>query len=268
LKLILTIIISGFCSILFAQKNLSFFKNNTGFKRVFKDTLVTKIAPSAGAAYEDTLYAGDSIEIALQAPYVENRNGFVSPWLKIIYQHGKYKKMGFVSQMDLAIGVTKYKNFEFLWGVIKNNKVDSIANNEVLIKNNYECAFKAIEKSKLLSTSIFTIDNDKKIDSLIFKVIDKVKLNKTFCGIELHCYNTKDTAREFYTFTNIFCQSKKLCSLPITHNYSYNTNLPFPTSFLAFNKNKFLLKTNYGRMMPETIVEEYKWENCSIKLRN
>ena len=88
---------------LFSQVSYPFFNNMRGERKLFADTVITRVAPSIGAAFDDTLLQGTSITILMQVPYSEVRNNVASPWLKVMYKKGKYNKVGFISAIDVAI---------------------------------------------------------------------------------------------------------------------------------------------------------------------
>ena len=240
-----------------------------GERKLFADTVISRVAPSTGAAFDDTLLQGTSIIILMQVPYSEVRNNVASPWLKVMYKKGKYNKVGFISAIDVAINEKiKSKNIEFIWGVVANSRKDSLINGEIKSFNIYQCKLIALQENKKVTENYFKIDDFFNVDSIAIQVIEKIKLKNAVCAIEIKDYNLKDTTKEFFKRTFVFCKSKNIVELPLTHNYSNLKNIDFPTSNLSYftKKNSFTLNTDYRKLMPENIIEVYKWQNCSYTL--
>lgn len=261
----------GFCLFsfcLFSQTSFTFFKELKGTKRILNDTVITRVAPSTGAALEDTLYAGNLVEVLMEVPYTEVRNNINAPWLKVIYQKGKFKKIGFVSAIDIAVNQKlQHKNFEFLWGVVANNKKDSFVNNELNTRNDYVCKLVVLKDGNKLTDTKFNLTHEQGIDSVVVRLLASSKLAKSLYTVVLNNYSLKDSAREYYTHHFVLCQNNTFSELPITHNYLSKPKLGFPVSLITFkSKNKFLLRTEFLQIMPENIVDTYKWNNCNYEL--
>jgi hypothetical protein len=262
-KLLITFCFLFFTFCLSAQNKYPFFSNTKGDRKTIADTVIIRIAPSTTAAFDDTLYFGTPVEVLMTVPYTETRDNMISPWLKVIYKKGRFKKIGFVSAIDVSLNESiMYKNYEFIWGVVANNKKDSVVNDELIIKNNYECKLWAIQSGKKVAETNFEIDNKYNVDSNTIKIIEKIKLSKTLCAIEIQNISLKDTTKELYCRTFVFCKSLAIAQLPITHNYTKLPQTTFPTSSMNINKhkNKFYVVTNYQKLMPENIVETYSWK--------
>jgi hypothetical protein len=262
-----------FCCCLFtiylsAQTSYPFFNNMKGERKIVTDTVITRVAPSTGAAFDDTLYFGNTVEILMSVPYTEVRNNMVSPWLKVVYQKGKFKKIGFVSAIDVALNSKIVcKNYEFIWGVVANNKKDSFINNELVTKNNYECKLVVSKEVKKIAETKFNLSQEQGIDSFVVRVLTHSKLAKTLFTIEYNNYSLKDTTKEYYTHHFVLCQNNQFAELPVTHNYIVKPKIGFPISLITFkNKNTFLLRTEFLQIMPEHIVDIFKWQNCSYIL--
>ena len=254
---------------LFSQVNYPFFKNMKGERKLLADTVITRVAPSTGAAFDDTLLQGTLITILMQVPYSEVRNNVASPWLKVMYKKGKYNKVSFISAIDVAINEKiKNKNIEFIWGVVANSRKDSLVNGEIKSFNIYQCKLVALQENKKVAENYFKIDDFFNVDSIAIQVIEKIKLKNAMCAIEIKNYNLKDTTKEFFKRTFVFCKSKNIVELPLTHSYHNLNDTRFPTSTLNYSskKNEFILLTDYRKLMPENIIEVYKWQNCSYTL--
>lgn len=265
--------IAAFCFSFFtfylsAQTSHTFFKELKGVKKILNDTVVTRVAPSTGAAFEDTLYAGNAIEVLMEVPYTEVRNNINAPWLKVVYQKGKFKKIGFVNAVDIAVNEKlQHKNFEFLWGVIANNKKDSFVHNELTTKNDYVCKLIVLKDGNKIADTRFNLTHEQGTDSFVVRLLTNSKLAKSLYTVVLNNYSLKDSAKEYYTHHFVLCQSNNFSELPVTHNYSAKPKLGFPVSLITFkSKNKFLLRTEFLQIMPENIVDTYTWSGCSYEL--
>lgn len=269
LKSFLTFCLCFFTYCLFSQVNYPFFKDMKGERKIFAEKIITRVAPSTGAAFDDTLLQGTLITILMQVPYNEVRNNVASPWLKVMYKKGKYNKIGFISAIDVALNEKiKNKNIEFIWGVVANSRKDSLINGAIKSFNIYQCKLIALQENKKVAENYFKIDDFFNVDSLAIQAIEKIKLKNAMCAIEIKNYNLKDTIKEFFKRTFVFCKSKSIVELPLTHSNDNLKDTRFPTSFLNYycKKNEFCLITDYHKIMPENIVETYKWQNCFYTL--
>lgn len=268
-KIIITL---GFCFLCFcvsAQTKYSIFKDIKGVKKVVADTVITRVAPSTGAAFDDTLYIGNTVEVLMEVPYTEVRNNIVSPWLKVMYKKGKYNKIGFISAIDLALNTKlSYKNFDFFWGVTGNNKKDSFINNELATSNNYQCKLAVMKDGNLVTDYRFMLTHEQGVDSFSLALLKTSRLAKTQFTIEFTNYSLKDsTKKEYYTHSFVVCQNNNIVELPLTHNYLVKPKVGFPVSLITYkSKNKFLLRTEFLQIFSETIVDTYKWNDCSYEL--
>lgn len=84
--------------------NKSFFytaiKGNT---IVAVNKVITHIAPSVGAAIDDSLTFGTPVQVLMLVPYSESTNGIEVPWAKCIYKKGEFNKVTFILASNLAL---------------------------------------------------------------------------------------------------------------------------------------------------------------------
>ncbi len=262
-----------FCFCLFtfylsAQESYPFFNNMKGERKIIADTVITRVAPSTGAALDDTLYFGNTVEILMAVPYTEVRNNMVSPWLKVVYQKGKFKKVGFVSAIDVALNnKLVYKNYEFVWGVIANNKKDIFINNELVNKNNYQCKLVAMQNGKRVAVSEFGIDGSFIIDSVYAELFSSIKLKNTLCFIKIFTTNRINNLSNELVNNIIFCKEKKLILLPVTliNNNCSEGEKSLITMYFK-NKSEFVVQFFYKNFFPHMFNDFYSWNNCSYEL--
>ena len=203
-----------------AQKtSFPFFNNIKGDRKVFADTAILRVAPSTGAAINDTLFLGDNINILMQVPYSEVRNNIVSPWLKITYKKGAFSKVAFISSIDVALNEKlAVKDVEVVFGLVRNEKIDSIANNEIYTINNYNCKAIVFKKNKNVADLFFNLPPKFSVDSLSVAVLQKTKLKKTIAAMSF-ILNSKNDEEGMYKLNFVLCNANKIVQLPTTHNY-------------------------------------------------
>lgn len=261
------IITFGFCLFtfcLFAQTNYPFFNNMKGERKIIADTVITRVAPSTGAAFEDTLYFGNAVEILMTVPYTEVRNNMVSPWLKVVYQKGKFKKIAFVSAIDVALNdKLTYKNYEFVWGVIANNKKDSFVNNELTTKNNYACKLVAMRDAKRVAVSEFEV-GDK--DSSTIQIVESKKLSNSICLLVIDAVDKLYPKTIFYTNHFVLC-SDKLIKLPHFEGIDGIDKLSTYSSVIFPKKNIIQFWIHAIGPKNSKLVQTYKWANCNYTFK-
>ncbi len=254
---------------LFAQSqktNFPFFNNLKGERKVFADTAILRVAPSTGAAITDTIFAGNDINILMQVPYSEVRNNVSSPWLKVTYKKNSFTKVAFISAIDISINQKlTAKDIDIVFGVIKNDRKDSIVNNEIIVTNNYKCKLISFKKGKNIDAVVFDIPKNFSVDSIATSFIEKTKLNKTVAAIRLLLSSKNDNEGD-YKFNFVLCNSIKIVQLPTQHNYLVKLSKNWVNEDLLFHyQSKDFAVISRETNTPFGGKTFYKWKDCSYK---
>jgi len=246
------------------QQSFPFFYNMTGDRKIFADTCILRIAPSATAATSDTLFLGNDISVLMQVPFSEQRNNIASPWLKITYKKNGYTKVAFISAMDVSINdKASTKDAEFVWGLVSNQKSDSLINqNESVYLNHYTGKIKVKANNKWVE-DIVDMPAAMKVDTVVSNLFCKTKLNhsKGVFQIELTATNNKSLV---YQYNYILCNNYKLAALE-TINSIQKTQIGLKPikSFYKYYSNKIVFMMS-GFMDGDKEIESYKIKNCNI----
>ncbi|MFY7963966.1 MAG: hypothetical protein ACOVO1_03635 [Chitinophagaceae bacterium] len=252
---------------LFSQtkpENFAFFQNLNGERKVFADTAIIRIAPSSGAAVNDTLFLGDDINVLMQVPYSEVKNNVAFPWLKITYKKGVFVKVGFISAIDIAINdKASMKENEFVWGISSAIRKDTLMNNETVFVNHYLGKVKVkTNKNKWINASL-EIPSAMMVDTVVSSVFKRIKLSSSKGVIQIDVTSTKNKAL-VYQYNFIYCNKNKLAQLE-TINSIQKTQMGLKpiTSFYKYFSNKIVFVMS-GFMDGDKEIESYKLSDCSI----
>jgi hypothetical protein len=251
---------------LFAQSpktNYPFFQNIKGDRKVFADTAVLRVAPSTGAATGDTLYLGDNINILMEVPYSEVRNNIASPWFKITYKKGGYTKVGFISAVDIAINDNQTKDVEFVWGLDKNTRTDSVVNGEIKFLNHYTAKFKVKGTNKKWIDELIDIPASMNVDTVMAISFKKTKLNSSRGVVQIELSSTTIKS-VIYQYNIIICNKNKFAQLEVINTIQKPQKelRPLRSSYI-FSSNKIVFKMS-GFMDGDKELDTYKWKDCSI----
>ena len=263
--LVSSFLVFSFCSI--AQKNnFPFFNNMKGERKVVADTAILRVAPSTGAAINDTIYLGENINILMQVPYSEVRNNIASPWLKITYKKGNFTKVAFISAIDVSLNEKlSVKDIDFIFGVVKNDRKDSIANNEIIVINHYQCKLVSFKKNKNIADIVFNIPTNFTVDSLSTLILAKTKLKKINASFRFTLSSKNDNEGD-YKLNFVLCSSNKLVQLPTQHNYLVQLSKNWINEDLLFHyQSKDFAVISRETNTPFGGKTFYKWNGCSFK---
>ena len=256
-----------FASCLSAQSPTTqypFFQNIKGDRKVFADTVVLRLAPSTGAATGDTLYLGDNINILMEVPYSEVRNNIVSPWFKITYNKGGYTKIGFISGVDMAINDNQTaKDVEFVWGLVKNTKRDSMVDGEIKLLNCYTTKLKVKGTNKKWIVELIDIPATMNVDTVMAISLKKTKLNNSRGVVQIELSSTTIKSL-IYQYNVILCNKNKFAQLDVINTIQKPQKelRPLRSSYI-FSSNKIVFKMS-GFMDGDKELDTYKWKDCSI----
>lgn len=241
-----------------------FFQNIKGDRKVFADTAIIRIAPSAGAAINDTLYLGDDVNVLMQVPYSEVRNNIASPWLKVTYKKAAFTKVGFVSAMDIAINdKASMKENEFVWGVSLAERKDTTINNETLFVNHYKGKVKVKTGKNKWTNDVINIPAAMMVDTVINSVFKRTKLGSSKGVVQIDVTSTKNKTL-VYQYNFVLCNKNKLAALE-TINSVQKTQVGLKpiTSFYKYFSNKIVFVMS-GFMDGDKEIESYKLNDCRI----
>ncbi len=249
----------------FSQKtNYPFFQNIKGDRKVFADTAILHVAPSTGAATGDTLYLGDNISILMEVPYSEIRNNIASPWFKITYRKGGYTKVGFISAVDVAINDNQTaKDVEFVWGLEKNTRTDSVVNGEIKFSNHYSAKLKVKGTNKKWMDEVIDIPASMNVDTVMEISFKKTKLNGSRGVVQIEfCSTTIKSV--IYQYNIILCNKNKFAQLEVINTIQKPQKelRPLRSSYI-FSSNKIVFKMS-GFLDGDKELDTYKWKDCSI----
>lgn len=240
-----------------------FFQNIKGEKKVFADTAIVKVAPSTGAAFADTLFIGEAINILMQVPFSEVRNNIPSPWYKVTYKKKGYTKVGFISGIDIAIGSLKLKsNNEVLFGLLRNERKDSFINNELQSKDNFIAAMQIVKAGKKNNSVEFKIPPyNVYLDSITSMLLTKPKLRHSNGVIQLELTSTKHNST-FIQYHFIVCSNYQLALL--TETIPVDRPVKRITTKYVYDKNKIYYRMS-GFEDGDKDMDVYELNNCTIK---
>jgi hypothetical protein len=256
-----------FASCLSAQSPTTqypFFQNIKGDRKVFADTVVLRLAPSTGAATGDTLYLGDNINILMEVPYSEVRNNIVAPWFKITYKKGGYTKVGFISAFDIAINDNQTaKDVEFVWGLEKNTRTDSIVDGEIKFLNHYTAKLKVKGTNKKWMNEVIDIPASMNVDTVMAMSFKKIKLNNSRGVVQIELSSTT-VKSVIYQYNIILCNKNRVAQLEVINTVQNPQKelRPLRSSYI-FSSNKIVFKMS-GFMDGDKELDTYKWKDCSI----
>jgi hypothetical protein len=112
---IILLLVCCYCTLLQAQqssfKNF-FYSNIKGNTIVAAPKVITHIAPSVGAAIDDSLLYGTPVKVLMLVPYSESINGIEVPWAKCIYKKGEFNKVTFILANELALATANSNQTE------------------------------------------------------------------------------------------------------------------------------------------------------------
>lgn len=258
MKNVFTIVLFLFSLLSNAQNAFPLFEKLQGNRKVVVDTLITRIAPSVGAAIDDTLYFGQNVKIILQVPYSTNDKFINCPWLKVLYKKGKFNKISFIKALDVSINeIQKINQFEVLWQLVSNKKVNNT--------NNYLGNLYLVDSNKIIQKKSFNSSFSFEVESVKSIIIDTLKTN----NLNLFSINFMNTNGSFFANNFIVCNDI-LTELPNTFNYNFpKSPLLFKTTLKFNNTNQFdLIRTLRSVKKPQTITEKYNLLNCAFTKAN
>ncbi len=267
-------VVITFCFLLFAfylsaqtpKNNFPFFHNMKGERKVVADTAILRVAPSTGAAITDTIFVGDEINILMQVPYSEVRNHVASPWLKVTYKKGNYTKVGFASAIDIAINEKLHINdVDIAFGVLKNDRKDSLVNSELTSVNYYKCRLVAFRKNKYVDDLVFNAPRNFSVDSMATSILQKTNLKKTVAVFRL-LLSSKDDHEGDFKLNFVLCNANKLVQLPSLHSYLLKVSKNWVNEDLLFHyQSKDFAVISREQNTPFGGKTFYKWNGCGFK---
>ena len=249
----------------FAQNkniNFAFFNNMLGEKKVIADTAFLKVAPSTGAATEDTLFLGNDINILMQVPFSEVRKNVNSPWLKITYKKGAFTKVGFISAIDVAIcSALEIKNNYAIIGIQQNNRTEKFINENLKIDDNFIAKIVLINGTQKLYQDTFLIPSLTKVDSVSKFTISKCNLKRADGLIQINFATSINKDLE-YSYNYIACNANLVGLNFINPNPIYTSAINISQNKLLFNSKK-IIHLIVGDLVGTKQIATYKWKNCS-----
>lgn len=152
-----------------------------------------------------------------------------------------------------------------MFGVLKNEKKDSIANNETFILNSYKCKVVALKKNQGIADVYFDLPRNFSVDSLSVALLQKTKLKKSIATISL-ILNSKKDEEGMYKLNFVLCNSNKIVQLPTTHNYLVQLSKNWINEDLVFNyMSKDFAVISREANTPFGGKTFYKWKDCGFK---
>jgi hypothetical protein len=259
LKITLYLLCSSFFIITKAQQTSgkNFFYNAIkGNSIIVLPKVITHIAPSVGAAIDDSLDFGTPIKVLMLVPYSESINGIEVPWAKCIYKKGEFNKVTFILSNQLALSTANINN-TLVCVSFKTATKDSIFFETNIINN--------AKTIKLLQT--FGFEKQSSTDSFKIELINTHGLKKVSNIFGVHIFNTNLKHSYHYIECENSNQLTTLEKVEVTLNTSpFSGKIwEFPSS-KKVKKNRLLLQdfsTNESKNTPVSKVFHFK--NCSLK---
>ncbi len=242
--------------------NFPFFDKMQGARIIYSDIAITRVAPSTGAAYGDTLKIGDSINILMAVPYSENRLNVESPWLKITYKKRGYAKVSFISAIDIAINEQlNICDASLIFGVENKVQTDSLIHKELVVNSKYQLGVKMLLNKTKIDATNFLLPTNFTVDTCLFELVKLNKNNFTdnIMQIKISSNNKLEGSR---TFSFTICRNK-IISLPTLQNYFSIENNSWTNSYFNFNSKKIFSVISKNIINNSEI--KYKWMNCNFK---
>lgn len=246
-----------FFSHLIAQtSNKNFFYSQIkGNTTIVTQKAITRIAPSIGAAVDDSLAFGTPMQVLMIVPYSESLNGLEIPWVKCIYKKGEFNKVTFVMANQLALKHVESNNTSALV-YFKSHTNDSLLFEIKIINQD-----KKIDYQHTLS-----LPKTDKIDSFKIELINPSGL-KNVCNIFRINAHTS-TLENCYNFIECSQSSELLCLEKSSKNKVLGTiegkNWNFPSNS-KLKKNQIMMisySNNPNNSFPSKI---YKFRNCGLQ---
>lgn len=242
--------------------NYPFFDKMEGKRIVYSDIAITRVAPSSGATYGDTLKIGDTINILMTVPYSENRLNVESPWLKISYKKREFTKVSFISAIDIAINEQlNICDATIIFGIENKIQTDSLINKELVVNSKYQLGLKMIFNKTKIDATNFLLPTNFNVDTCLFELIKLNKNNFTenIMQIKISSNNKLEGSR---TFSFTICKNK-IISLPTLQNYFSIKNKSWTHSYFNFKSKKIFSVISKNIINNSEI--KYKWMNCNFK---
>ena len=259
LKISLYLLCSSFFIITKAQQasGKNFFYNAIkGNSIIVLPKVITHIAPSVGAAIDDSLEFGTPINILMLVPYSESINGIEVPWAKCIYKKGEFNKVTFILANQLALSRV-HSNNTLACISFKTATTDSIFFETTIINN--------AKKIKLHQT--FGFEKQSSTDSFKIELISPNGLKKVSNIFGVHIFNNNKKHSYHYVECEYSNQLTTLEKVEITLNASPVSGKiwEFPCS-KKVKKNRLLLQdfsTNESKN--SAVSKVFHFKNCSLK---
>lgn len=239
-----------------SQEGKNFFYSTVkGNSFIAVEKVITHIAPSIGAAIDDSLTFGTPINILLLVPFSESLHGIEVPWAKCIYKKGEFNKVTFILASDLALASSKnthslsmlsfnYGDADSLYFSIKiNNASNSI---------NYN---KKIGFARNTS-----------IDSLKVQLINPYKLSTVAQIFDFQIFSKESK----HSFNFIECNlnnnvlALEKASLNLANGKQTGNIWEFPST-RRLKKNCIGLVSYPTSSLKNATIKIYKLKNCSLQ---
>lgn len=255
MKSLLFLIISlGFFSFSKAQQpdSYPFFNQMKGKRIVVADTAILHVGPSAGAAFTDTLFFGEPIQVLMAVPYFEQVKSIDVPWLKITYFKKGFTRVSYILAHEVSL-TPIIEEEAFIWLTALQQSAST---------EKYILVLKLKDK-KIESKITIAVPTQFVVDSIELEVAVKPCLQNTSQMLSL---NLKSITAEMGMYNKwvVQCIDSQITSLPFTHTY-FSTKLKaqIQEKIIFQNQTSFKLSsTILSKKVKETVVK-YKWQDCN-----
>lgn len=117
---------------------------------VYGDTLIVRSAPDRRSNPQDTVYAGDNLEIIEVNNNSLEAKGMYAPWYKVSYTRNGARKQGFVWSALVGLNYLDAGGTRFVLGIERMFKKDTLIGEEKVTWDYHDVRMKAIGQGKRL----------------------------------------------------------------------------------------------------------------------